>query len=86
MTEQAVPAHLKKTRLTTEEASQYLEAVHGVRLAKITLTIKRCKGGGPAFQKFGHRVLYTPAALDEWALATLGAPVKSTSEVTERNM
>ncbi|QTL03160.1 hypothetical protein J5J86_20775 [Aquabacter sp. L1I39] len=76
-----LPPHLRKTRLTTEEASQYLEVVHGVRIAKITLSIRRCKGGGPAFQKFGPRVLYTPAALDEWALATLGAPIKSTSEI-----
>ena len=77
--------HLRKTRLTTEEASEYLRAMHGVRVAKITLAIRRCKGGGPAFQKFGSRVLYTPAALDEWALATLGAPVKSTSETCVRS-
>ncbi len=40
-------------------------------------------GGGPVFRKAGRTPLYTPADLDAWAEARIGAPVRSTSETPE---
>ena len=36
-------------------------------------------GDSPVYQKAGRIVLYTPEALDAWALAKIGAPQKSSS-------
>lgn len=37
-------------------------------------------GDSPVFSKAGAIVLYTPEALDEWALSKISAPRRSTSE------
>lgn len=73
-----------KRRLSPIEASAYLEAAHGITLARATLDKYRCVGGGPRFQRFGARVLYQREELDSWALQRLGALLSNTSckEVT----
>jgi hypothetical protein len=43
-------------------------------LAKLAVT-----GGGPIYRKAGRTPIYSPADLDAWAEARIGAPRKSTS-------
>ena len=43
------------------------EAATWIRLAVGTLQNKRVQGGGPAFHKFGGRVLYSRRDLEAWA-------------------
>ncbi|PZU07419.1 helix-turn-helix domain-containing protein [Sphingomonas sp.] len=47
--------------LTNREAASFL------RLSPRTLEKQRVVGGGPPFKKFGSRVLYDEADLQEWA-------------------
>jgi hypothetical protein len=53
-----------------QSAQSYLtekEAADTLRLAVGTLQNKRVAGTGPAFHKFGGRVLYSRQDLDAWA-------------------
>jgi len=43
------------------------EAARFLRLSPRTLEKMRVVGGGPPFRKFGRRVLYTLADLEDWA-------------------
>jgi Helix-turn-helix domain len=55
---------------TTETQSPYLdqkEAAAFLRLSPRTLEGYRVLGRGPAFRKFGKKVLYTVSDLTEWA-------------------
>lgn len=63
-----------------KRAGVYLTERYGFGSEK-TLNKLRCIGGGPEFCKAGRAVLYEPAKLDEWALAKIGAPQSSTSDV-----
>src|SRR5262249_12737301 len=56
------------TRLDTRQASAFL-AERGYKTAPATLNKKRCVGGGPEFELFGRRPLYTEKALLEWVQA-----------------
>lgn len=47
--------------LSTKEAANYLNS------APQTLANWRVKGRGPAFKKFGRRVVYSPTDLARWA-------------------
>lgn len=71
-----------KPRLRRWEASRHLLSEHGIELAPATLAKLACIGGGPPFQKAGRVPLYPVDLLDEWALARLGAVIRSTSEVS----
>jgi hypothetical protein len=64
--------------LRRKAAGEYLKTKFGFGSEK-TLAKLACIGGGPEFCKAGPVVLYEPARLDEWALAKIGAPQKSTS-------
>lgn len=72
-------ARFRKQRFNTPEASEYLIEAHCVTVAKKTLEKLRTVGGGPAFRKFGHAVMYDRTDLDAWANAKLGQPQSSTS-------
>lgn len=65
--------------LNRKGAAQYL-AERGLPISPNTLTKIACTGGGPAYQIFGNRALYTRPNLDAWAESKLSAPRKSTSE------
>ncbi len=65
--------------LRRKDAGGYLKAKFGFGFEK-TLAKLACLGGGPTFHKAGPAALYEPAALDEWALAKIGAPQRSTSD------
>lgn len=64
--------------LDRAEAAEYLTA-RGLRISKTTLQKFATIGGGPAYQRFGHRSVYTATNLDAWAEAKLSAPRASTS-------
>ena len=65
--------------LSRDEAAEYVRA-RGLPCAKLTLQKYASVGGGPAFQKFGSRVVYTPAGLDDWIKRKLTKPITSTSQ------
>ena len=52
-------------RLDTREASVFLTAI-GYTTAPATLNKLRCIGGGPVFEKFGRRPLYSETSLLSW--------------------
>jgi hypothetical protein len=60
-------------------AGGYLREKYGFGSER-TLAKLACIGGGPEFRKAGSMVLYEPAKLDEWALARVGKPQRSTSD------
>jgi hypothetical protein len=59
-------------------ASAHLEK-RGFPLAEATLAKFRCVGGGPAFLRYGRRILYRPSALNDW-LAVRVRELRNTSE------
>ena len=67
--------------MNTTEAVEYLTKKHGLKTTRGTLNKLACIGGGPAFQKFGHKRLYTAESLNEWVCEKLSPPVRSTSEL-----
>src|SRR5262249_3374913 len=67
------------TRLDTRQASAFL-AERGYKTASATLNKKRCVGGGPEFELFGRRPLYTEKALLEWVQARTTPHLRSTSD------
>ena len=69
---------MSSTFLSRDEAAQYVRAM-GLPCAKLTLQKYATVGGGPEFQKFGKRVVYTAAALDRWVAERLSAPAASTA-------
>lgn len=71
-----LPRHLSKPRLNPQEASEYLEAGHGLTVKVSTLKFWRCRKRdyGPPFAHSGRSVVYRRLALDAWAMARLGEP------------
>ena len=65
--------------LNREQAAAFVRE-KGLPCAKLTLQKLASVGGGPEFQKFGSRVVYTPAKLDRWIESKLSEPIASTSE------
>jgi hypothetical protein len=65
--------------LRRKQAGEFLLARYGFGAEK-TLAKLAVIGGGPKFRKAGRIPLYTIEDLDSWALAKIGAPVRSTSE------
>ncbi len=53
----------------------------GLRVSAATLQKWATTGGGPEYQIFGNKAVYTEQALTVWASAKLSAPRRSTSEV-----
>jgi len=66
--------------LRRKAAATYLVAKYGFG-AERTLAKGVVTGDTPAYHKAGRLVLYTRQALDAWALAKIGAPRRSSSEV-----
>lgn len=53
----------------------------GYKTADPTLATKRSRGGGPPFQLYGRKPLYTWSTALKWAEDRLSKPVHSTSEL-----
>jgi hypothetical protein len=66
--------------LRRKDAAQYLREKYGVGSAA-TLAKLATIGGGPIFRKNGRIPLYLGKDLDTWALARIGQPRRSTSEL-----
>jgi hypothetical protein len=66
-------------RLSRREAADYLTE-RGYRTAASTLAKLASVGGGPVFEKFGRRPLYTPGSLLSWVAARSSGPLRNTSE------
>ena len=69
------------TLLTREAAAAALTAA-GYPVSPKTLATKATRGGGPPFQHFGPRVLYTWSKTLDWAKDRLSPPRRSTSEAS----
>lgn len=67
-------------RMSPLKAAGYLLEAHGITIARATLDKYRCVGGGPRFQRFGMRILYQSAELDDWAIERLGLVLSNTSD------
>ena len=68
-----------KERLTRKEAAEYLTEVLGTPVSFKTLQKYATVGGGPRYQKFGRRVVYTQEWLREWTESKMGQQVYSSS-------
>jgi hypothetical protein len=69
------------TRLTRPATAEELTKA-GFPISPATLATKATRGGGPPYQKFGPRVIYTWGPTLEWARSRLSAPVSNTSEAS----
>ena len=63
------PLHATQAPPATPEVMDTVQAAKYLKLSTQSLEIKRCKGGGPAFVKWGRAVRYRKAALDDWLLS-----------------
>jgi hypothetical protein len=70
---------MTKLYLDRQEAAAYLTA-RGQKTSKLFLQKLATVGGGPLYQLYGNRALYTPENLDAWADGRLSSPRRSTSE------
>jgi hypothetical protein len=66
-------------RRDTRQAAAFLTEI-GFRTAPATLNKLRCIGGGPEFELFGRRPIYSEKSLLEWARARTTPPRRSTSD------
>jgi hypothetical protein len=67
--------------LSRTEAAQYIRARYGFPCSRQWLAKLAVLGGGPIFRKAGRNPIYAPADLDDWAMARIGEPQRSTSDV-----
>jgi hypothetical protein len=67
-----------KEFLSRVEAAEYLTS-RGLKTAYTTLTKLASIGGGPEYQIWGNRAVYTPKGLDTHIERKLSAPRRSTS-------
>jgi hypothetical protein len=77
-----IPADAKLRR---DELAEALTAA-GYPIAKGTLAVKACRGGGPPYRIWGRTPLYRWADALEWAEAKLSPPQRSTSETDARKV
>ena len=63
------------------EAAQYVRSRYGFPCSRQWLAKLAVLGGGPIFRKAGRNPVYAPADLDDWAMARIGEPQQSTSDV-----
>jgi hypothetical protein len=70
--------------LLTRRAGAAALTEAGYPTASATLATRASRGGGPAYRRYGPRVLYRWADLLTWAEARLSTPMRSTSEADAR--
>jgi len=67
--------------LSRNAAAQYIRNCYGFPCSRQWLAKLAVLGGGPIFRKAGRNPIYAPADLDDWAMARIGEPQRSTSDV-----
>jgi hypothetical protein len=67
--------------LSRTEAAQYIRTRYGFPCSRQWLAKLAVLGGGPIFRKAGRSPIYSPTDLDDWAMARIGEPQRSTSDV-----
>lgn len=67
--------------LSRAEAAQYIRRRYGFPCSRQWLAKLAVLGGGPIFHKAGRNPIYAPIDLDDWAIARIGEPQRSTSDV-----
>jgi len=70
---------MAKEFMLREEAAQHANE-RGLPLSKNTLAKFATVGGGPRFQKFGNRAVYTPTDMDAWIEQKLSGSRERASE------
>jgi hypothetical protein len=78
------PSQPVSANMRRSEAARYIREAHGIPCAPATLAKYACFGNGPTFRKAGKFPIYSRDDLDAWANQRLGKPVRSTSELIER--
>jgi hypothetical protein len=73
---------LNERKLDRKEASAFL-ASRGYSVSTTTLDKYACLGGGPVYEKFGRRPLYTESGLLAWVASKTSAPQRHTSETEQ---
>jgi hypothetical protein len=68
--------------LRRAEAAAYVQATYGFPCSRQWLAKLAVIGGGPVYRKAGRTPIYAPEDLDAWAVARIGAPQRSTSDVS----
>jgi len=81
---QTATTQIDSRYLDRREAAEYL-AARGLRVAKNTLQKFATIGGGPAYRRFGGRVVYLSSDLDNWIAAKLSAPRHSSSDAKAKS-
>ncbi len=66
-------------RFSRREASNYL-ATLGYQVAPTTLAKYATVGGGPTYEKFGHKPLYSEGELLAWVASRTTGPRRNSSE------
>lgn len=61
-------------------AAKYIREKYGMPCSTAWLAKLACLGGGPVYRLAGRFPVYPIRGLDEWALARLSAPRRSTSD------
>jgi hypothetical protein len=69
----------KERRYSRREAAQWLTD-NGYRTAEASLAKLASVGGGPVFEKFGRKPLYTEAGLLAWVASRTTRPRQNTSQ------
>ena len=64
---------MEKRFINRDEAAEYLTNNLGLRVSKNTLQKYVTTGGGPEYQRFGRRAVYTTQGLSEWAEQKISA-------------
>ena len=65
--------------LSRAQAVEYLRERWGLSYARRTLVIYAARGTGPEYFRLGARVVYTVAALDQWAKSKITTPGRKAS-------
>lgn len=73
----------EKNYLSRMEAAALLTSM-GLPTARTTLAKYATTGGGPEYQKYGNRVVYTREAILDFAEKKLSAPRRSSSDPAEQ--
>jgi hypothetical protein len=68
-----------RASLSRKAAAVYIRD-RGLSCTHLSLTKFAHKGGGPVYQIFGSRAVYTPEDLDAWIESKLSPPRRSSSE------